>query len=1631
MANKELMITLGLDSSTFTQKVRKAKDLNKELDKSFELLSSSSKTFENTIQGLGKKQDYLNKKIELASKESNIYAERLVECQTALEKSQEEAKLYADKLVKLQRQQEAVGKAVGTTSKYYAAVSEEIKATSQLLDKANKAWIANDKRVTDASIAYKNTQIEIQKLGREAALTSEKMSAMKADKEMKALADALGESQRKFDNMKNSVVGFDNSMEGLQKTQEHYNTQAKLANDLLNIQNKELQASKQVLSDYEAEVSKVSIQLREWEELLDSMDATDEMFSETKAEVEGLRFEFSSLNKAIEFHKDRVDNLNSEYKESEANISKFSQKIDATTKKMQEMNNKVTFEPLSKQIKELTNGDINKLEKQMSELEQGFKETSSTIKDYENTLSGLQMKQNYLNKALDLGEKTLNEYKNELKNIKIETQKLVNEQRQLEEEISKQVDLQKKLKGADWDRQAQSIEKLKKRYAEVNDSLDQHNKKIKSLDQGYNNSQKKVNKLTFELEQTFKQIDTLNKKSNFDNLDKSIKSVTEKIQLLDSAFKVTQSEMKNFSNTFEGLVKTSNMYEQKIKLLQTQMENYEKALYSGREELAKLEAEQLKLSRSCDVLRAKLSTLSKNSPEYSKTIAELAKLEAEMRDVTSEADKFRKSNNDLQRELNQTTAETNELVRAQSMLAGSFMTTKLSKVSSGLKSVGNALSNAGNNLTTLSFAVAGATGVMINTGVEFTESMSKVKALSGATQEEFEKLTAKAREMGAVTTFTAKESADALGYLALAGYDAKQSMEALPQILQLAQAGGMDLATATDKATDAFSSLGYSTDQVKEKLPEMLNMVASASANSNTSVEQMLDAFIKVGGQLENLNIPLGKSSAMLGVLANRGIKAEYAGNSLNSILINMTKASGESSEAMKRLGVSMFDQKGNIRDVEEVFKDLAKALSGLSEQEQVQLINMIGGKTQAKTLQKLLQGMVDDTGNLTTEYISLKEEIEKAPNMNALENMSKTMTDNLGGDIKILKSVLQEGLLTLFDEFEPQFREIVQSITKGIQTLTEKIKNLTPEQKDMIASFAKWAVIAPIALKAIGLITSGLGSLTGGIGKVINVYSGLSKVINGGKNIAGVAKTISSASSAISGVAGSTGFLTKGVGLLGKALLTLNPTTLAVTAGVAAVGVTAGIVAKELSEECVPEVNVFGDEVVRTFKTIETANGQVITSMEQSVVKISEGTKKAVGSYLDMDKETRSALQGLYINSTVITGEIAESMGTKFNELGNTIREGINKNAEESINGLNTLFANSEALSAEEKAKALENEKLFYDEKTNVINEKEARIMEILQTASAQGRNLKYDEMMEIDTLQKQMRTNAINTLSEQEVEVDVILRRMKDNDTRITAEMVSENIKQINEQKTKTIEEANKQYEEQIRLATKAYYETGSISEEQKEKIIEEAKKQKDEVVKKAEETHAQAKQKIEELGKDTVKQVDLDTGEIKSKWQQMKDEWDLWTPVKKVFNAVFNKEEKTTKTTSNTSGKKKSIDAGVPALLNLQDSINNMSMPQPRLEVDMARYKTSGGLYSSRSVESNAVRLDSNKSSNTTNNNQELISALMQQNQILMQILASGVNVGINVDGRQIARASAKYMDYEINQINKRKSRLGGSF
>lgn len=328
-------------------------------------------------------------------------------------------------------------------------------------------------------------------------------------------------------------------------------------------------------------------------------------------------------------------------------------------------------------------------------------------------------------------------------------------------------------------------------------------------------------------------------------------------------------------------------------------------------------------------------------------------------------------------------------------------------------------------ITAVGGAVVAGTTAVTKTGMEFTKSMSNVQALSGATADELKSLRDAASDAGANTSKTASEAADALGFMALAGWDSKQMLEGLMPVLRASEAGAMDLATCSDLVTDSMSAMGIAVGD----LQHYLDVCAKTQSSANTSMEELLEAYVNCGGILNQLNVPLETSATLLGTLANRGIKGSEAGKSLNAILVNLIGANKNAASAMKDMGVSAFDAQGRFIGLEETLKLVKSKLDeyGNDTERITQLEAKLGGKTQLDTLMALLSGV-------STEYDSLNGKIQNCNG--SLEATAKTMQDNLSGDITSLKSALEGVENTIFSSLEAPFRDAAQNVTKELRDL-------------------------------------------------------------------------------------------------------------------------------------------------------------------------------------------------------------------------------------------------------------------------------------------------------------------------------------------------------------------------------------------------------------------------------------------------------------------------------------------------------------------------------------------------------------------------------------------------------------------
>lgn len=282
------------------------------------------------------------------------------------------------------------------------------------------------------------------------------------------------------------------------------------------------------------------------------------------------------------------------------------------------------------------------------------------------------------------------------------------------------------------------------------------------------------------------------------------------------------------------------------------------------------------------------------------------------------------------------------------------------KLSKGLKTAAKVGATA---IAGATAAVVAFTKASVDVGRKFDKSMSQVAATMGVTTDEIDDLRKFAQKMGRETAFSATQAADALNYMALAGYDAETSMNMLPNVLNLAAAGGMDLATASDMVTDAQSALGLSLDETSE----MVDKMAKASSKSNTSVSQLGEAFLTIGGTAKNLKGGTTELATALGILADNGVKGSEGGTALRNVLLNLTPKSEDAAKAMEQIGLKAYDANGEMRPLKDIFHDMNVAMADMSTEQRQNILSNIFNKVDLKSVNALMSTSVERWDELAT----------------------------------------------------------------------------------------------------------------------------------------------------------------------------------------------------------------------------------------------------------------------------------------------------------------------------------------------------------------------------------------------------------------------------------------------------------------------------------------------------------------------------------------------------------------------------------------------------------------------------------------------------------------------------------------
>lgn len=355
----------------------------------------------------------------------------------------------------------------------------------------------------------------------------------------------------------------------------------------------------------------------------------------------------------------------------------------------------------------------------------------------------------------------------------------------------------------------------------------------------------------------------------------------------------------------------------------------------------------------------------------------------------------------------------------------------------------------------------------VDAGRAFDASMSQVAATMGTTVDQIGDLRDFAQEMGRTTAFSATQSADALNYMALAGYDAQTSMKMLPNVLNLAAAGGIELAQASDMVTDAQSAFGLTTEQTTA----MVDQMAKTSSKTNTSVQQLGEGFLKIGATARNLKGGTQELATMLGVLADNGIKGAEGGTHFRNILLSLQNPTKEGAAALDKLGVSVYDADGKMRSTIDIVKDMKAGMSGMSDEAKQAMLSGMFNKTDLAAVNALL--------NTTDQrFDELSASIGDCEG--AAQKMADTQLDNLEGDVTLFKSALEGAQIALSDGLNPALRALTQAGTKGLEYLTGAFSRLNEYVKAAVLGFKSVKGVGTALKDAFSAVAGAIFNTTG-----------------------------------------------------------------------------------------------------------------------------------------------------------------------------------------------------------------------------------------------------------------------------------------------------------------------------------------------------------------------------------------------------------------------------------------------------------------------------------------------------------------------------------------------------------------------
>ena len=395
-----------------------------------------------------------------------------------------------------------------------------------------------------------------------------------------------------------------------------------------------------------------------------------------------------------------------------------------------------------------------------------------------------------------------------------------------------------------------------------------------------------------------------------------------------------------------------------------------------------------------------------------------------------------------------------------------------------LKTVGDNISNVGTKLLPVTAGVVGLGTAAVKTAADFDTAMSKVAAVSGATGKDLDALRDKAREMGSKTKFSASEAAEAMNYMAMAGWKTEDMLSGIEGVMNLAAASGEDLATTSDIVTDALTAFGLSA----KDSGHFADILAAASSNANTNVSMMGETFKYCAPIAGALGFSAEDTAEAIGLMANAGIKGSQAGTALRTIMNNLSGDVKICGSSIGEVTVATTNADGSMRDLSDILADCRTAFAGLTESEKAQAAESLVGKNAMSGFLALMNAGEGDINKLSSA-------IDNCDGCAA--GMAETMNDNLAGQLTILKSQLQELAISFGELLMPAIRTIVGWIQKFVDWLNS-----------MDEGTRKVIVTIALVAAAIGPVLIIVGKVISAVGTIMTLVPKLMGIINAAKGV-------------------------------------------------------------------------------------------------------------------------------------------------------------------------------------------------------------------------------------------------------------------------------------------------------------------------------------------------------------------------------------------------------------------------------------------------------------------------------------------------------------------------------------------------